>query len=136
MKSLVTPFLALVLALALQPVVSAEDPKATPIEDGTTTALSCGFKFDAPKGWTVKAVKDQVYVLAPEGANPSGVVEEFYLVSGDRLPDEALDGAKVRASVDQVKEQLLPGAESDGDRPLGALTAAAIPTLRPCRWIL
>ncbi|MCE9581677.1 MAG: lipocalin family protein [Planctomycetes bacterium] len=104
-----------IVCLALAAAASADDPKATPIEDGATTTLPFGLKFDVPEGWTAKLAKEGVYVLAPDGANPAGIVEEMYLVAYDRLPDEELDGKAAREAMEKVKEELLPGAEMEGD---------------------
>lgn len=48
-----------------------------------------GVSFDVPKTWKVQA-GDEGTALTPEGANPSGVVEEFYCIVHD--PMILLDG--------------------------------------------
>ncbi|MBI2920114.1 MAG: hypothetical protein HYY18_03395 [Planctomycetes bacterium] len=101
--------------LLLASLAAAEEPKAEQIEGGKTTTTTIGLRFDVPDDWTVTSDKPGVFVLMPEGANPSGVVEELYMLAYDKLPDADPGSKKVREELGKLRDGLLPGGTLDGD---------------------
>src|SRR5262245_20002938 len=78
------------------------------IDGGTPTKFK-GVSFDLLKTWRSQE-KDGVLVLMPEGANPSGQVEELYIVAGDPKV-KSLETPDFEQALENLISQIQPGAQ-------------------------
>ncbi len=100
----------LALLVSLAAVASAQDkPKRIP--DGTAQTYK-GVSFDIPKSWTVQQI-DAGTALVPAGANPSGVLEEGYVLVNDPTL-KALDGDAFDKAIRRIVDEVHPGAARAG----------------------
>ena len=76
--------------------------------DGGIASTFHGAAFDIPKTWKSVPQGDAL-VLAPDGANPTGLVEELYILAGDPAV-KSLDGPDSERSLATAVQQLQPGA--------------------------
>jgi hypothetical protein len=72
-----------------------------------------GVSFTLPAGWQA-VPKNGLLFLVPKGANPTGVVEELYVLAKSESVRQ-LDGAEAGREVDKFVAVLLPGARRQGD---------------------
>ncbi|KAF0244435.1 MAG: hypothetical protein FD180_2556 [Planctomycetota bacterium] len=86
---------------------SSSGPSARRISGGTETRFK-GIVFDIPSNWKSQAQGDAL-VLAPDGANSTGSVEEFYLMGADTAVT-SLSGEAMEQSLAKSAAQLQPGA--------------------------
>jgi len=86
---------------------SSSGPSARRISGGTETRFK-GIVFDIPANWKSQAQGDAL-VLTPDGANPTGSVEEFYLMGADTAVT-SLSGEAMEQSLAKSAGQLQPGA--------------------------
>ncbi|HEX5051462.1 MAG TPA: hypothetical protein VFZ65_06790 [Planctomycetota bacterium] len=117
------------LTLALLSLVSAgcggdpgaASPAVRHIAGGKAVQFQ-GVTFDIPSNWSSQAGQGGM-LLTPEGANPSGMVEEMYLLGGDPAV-RSFAGDDAERSIQQSVEQIQPGAsKTSGPEPakFGAL---------------
>ena len=85
--------------------------KSKRIADGQAQTYK-GLRFDIPKNWRANA-QDESLVLLPEGANPTGQVEELYLLAS-KADVHTLDGAAADQTVEQVVAQIQKGMQRQG----------------------
>ena len=86
---------------------SSSSSSARRISGGTETRFG-GTLFDIPSNWKSQ-VQGDALILAPDGANPSGTVEELYLMGADSAVTSLTSGDMER-SIEKTAGQLQPGA--------------------------
>ncbi|MBI2920113.1 MAG: lipocalin family protein [Planctomycetes bacterium] len=86
---------------------SSSSSSARHIEGGTAGTFR-GVAYDVPKTWQIQPRGDAV-ILFPEGSNPTGQVEELYMLVADTAVKD-LAGADFERSIEKGVGQIQPGA--------------------------